>query len=129
MPISRVCAIVTIASLATMLLLSACGSSSARIGQAVFGGDAQRGKAAILRYGSGSCHSISGIRSAHGLVGPPLTGLRDRMYVAGVLPNTPDSVIDWIHDPKAVNSNTLMPTLGVTKNEATDIVAYIYSIR
>src|SRR5436190_12647393 len=102
--------ILLLAAPALMVMLSACSNSSAQIGTAVFGGDPQRGKVAILGYGCGSCHSIGGIRSAHGLVGPTLTGLRDRMYVAGVLPNTPDSVIHWIHDPKAVNPKTLMPT-------------------
>jgi len=111
------------------MLFSGCTSSSAQAGMAIFGGGVQRGEAAINRYGCGSCHTIRGIRSAHGLVGPPLTGLRDRRCIAGVLPNTPDAVVKWIHDPKCVNPKTAMPTPGVTEQEATDIAAYIYSIR
>lgn|SRR6476619_2405608 len=111
------------------LLLSGCGTGSAQVGTAVTGGDPQRGAAAIRRYGCGSCHTISGINAAHGLVGPPLTGLRDRMYIAGILPNTPEALIHWIRDPKAVNPKTAMPTLGVSEGEATDIAAYIHSIR
>jgi len=89
---------------------------------------AQRGQAAITRYGCGSCHTIGGINSAHGLVGPPLTGIRDRMYVAGMLPNTPAGLTNWIRNPKQVNPRTAMPSLGVTDRDASDIAAYLYSI-
>jgi cytochrome c2 len=111
-----------------VLLLAGCGMSSAKVGSALTGGDPHRGVAAINRYGCGSCHTIGGITSAHGLVGPPLTGLRDRMYVAGILPNTPDDLIHWIRDPKTLDPKTAMPSLGVTQHDATDIAAYIYSI-
>ena len=93
------------------------------------GGDPQRGSAAIGKYGCGSCHTIRGISSAHGLVGPPLTGIGARMYVAGVLQNTPDNIVHWIQNPKAVDEKTVMPVLGVTFQDATDIAAYLYSIK
>jgi cytochrome c2 len=49
------------------------------------------------------------------------------MYVAGMLPNTPDNLMHWIREPKAVNPKTAMPQLGVTERDAADIAAYIYS--
>jgi cytochrome c2 len=120
---------------AAFLLLSGCAMSSAQATANVTDGDPQRGRAAIDKYGCGTdkygcgtCHGIPGIRTAHGLVGPPLVGIRDRMYVAGVLPNTPDALVQWIRDPKSVNTKTLMPALGVSTQDATDIAAYIYSI-
>src|SRR5438270_10154766 len=85
------------------LLLAGCGAGSEQAGAAVTGGDSRRGAAAISRYGCGSCHTIRGIADAHGLVGPPLTGLRDRMYVAGMLQNTSGNLIYWIREPKRVN--------------------------
>jgi cytochrome c2 len=109
-------------------LLAGCSRSSAGVGAALTGGDARRGAAAIGKYGCGSCHTIQGIAAAHGLVGPPLTGIGDRMYVGGVLRNTPENLIRWIQDPKAVDDKTAMPKLGVTRQEATDIAAYLYSI-
>jgi cytochrome c len=112
--------------LPAVALLWSCGPS-VRAGSIVAGGDATRGLASISRYGCGSCHTIYGISSAHGLVGPPLTGLRNRMYVAGMLPNTPDNLMHWIREPKAVNPKTAMPQLGVTERDAADIAAYIYS--
>lgn len=51
------------------------------------------------------------------------------MYVAGILQNTPENVAYWIRDPKGVNPNTAMPKLGLSEGDATDIAAYIYSIR
>jgi cytochrome c len=91
--------------------------------------DAARGASAVSRYGCGSCHTIGGIVDAHGAVGPPLTGLRNRMYVAGMVPNTQENLVHWIRFPKQINPGTAMPQLGVTERDASDIAAYIYSIR
>lgn len=89
--------------------------------------NAERGKAAIARYGCGACHTLKGVSGANGLVGPPLTGIRTRMYVAGMLNNTQDNLASWIHDPKATNPKTAMPRVGATDQEARDIAAYLYS--
>ncbi len=109
------------------VLFSACGNRSVEAAAALAGGDPGRGKAAITRYGCGACHTISGISSAHGLVGPPLTGVRSRLYVGGVLPNTPANLELWIRNPKGVDPKAAMPTLGVTPVDAADIAAYLYS--
>jgi cytochrome c2 len=114
--------------LASFALLGACSRTSPAVGAAITGGDPRRGVAAIGKYGCGSCHIIQGISSAHGLVGPPLTGIGDRMYIAGVLRNTPENLTRWIEDPKAVDEKTAMPKLGVTQREANDIAAYLYSL-
>ncbi len=111
-------------------MLSGCGTGlEMRSAAEVTGGDARRGAAAIGHYGCGSCHTIRGISGANGLVGPPLTGIGQRMYVAGVLTNSPDNASRWIQDPKAVDEKTAMPKLGVTPQDARDIVAYLYSTR
>ena len=111
---------------AGVLLLGGCaGPPSA---SPVAGGNPQRGVAAIARYGCGTCHTVKGISSAHGLVGPPLTGIRDRMYVAGMLENSPENLVEWIRDPKKINPGTAMPKLGLSARDATDIAAYLYSI-
>jgi cytochrome c2 len=93
------------------------------------GGDPHRGPAAIAKYGCGACHTIGGIPGAHGLVGPELTGLRNRMYIGGVLANTPENLRDWIQKPKEINPRTAMPQLGVSRQDAQDIAAYVYTIR
>ena len=118
-----------IAVAAAALILAGCSdrSSTVRAAAVVTGGDPLRGEAAISRFGCGSCHTVAGIRSAHGLVGPPLTGIRDRMYVAGMLPNSPGNLMHWIRDPKSVNPGTAMPSLGLSERDAADIAAYLYS--
>jgi len=110
---------------------SSCGSTQAQAKMAslVTGGDPQRGSAAIFKYGCGSCHTVAGISNAHGLVGPPLTGIGARMYIAGVLQNSPENIERWIQDPKGVDDKTVMPKLGVSKQDATDIAAYLYSTK
>jgi cytochrome c len=119
-----------LALFASAVLTSACVDQAARAtAYGITGGDPQRGIAAVSKYGCGSCHTIAGNRSAHGLVGPPLTGIGNRMYVAGVLENTPDNIVRWIQHPKAVDDKTVMPDLGVTQQDATDIAAYLYSTR
>jgi cytochrome c2 len=110
----------------TAMLLAGCGTEQ-RAAASITGGNRARGAQAIGRYGCGSCHTIQGIKGARGQVGPPLTGIVRRMYVGGVLSNTPENIVRWIQDPKAVDEKTLMPKLGVTQSEATDIAAYLYT--
>lgn len=92
------------------------------------GGNANQGKAAIVSKGCGSCHVIPGIRGARGLVGPPLFFWSRRTMIAGELPNTPDNLIRWIKDPKAVEPGTAMPDLGLTDQQARDVAAYLYTL-
>lgn len=96
---------------------------------AMTGGSPQRGKAAIGRYGCGSCHTIPGVEGASALVGPNLDQVASRMYVAGVLPNTPDNMIRWVQHPRDVDPLTAMPNLGVTDGDARDIVSYLYTLK
>ena len=87
------------------------------------------GAAAISRYGCGSCHTIPGISGAVGIAGPPLAGIGNRFYLAGVMQNTRPNMIRWIENPKAVDEKTLMPNLGVTHRDAADIAAYLYTLK
>jgi cytochrome c1 len=63
------------------------------------------------------------------MVGPPLTGVGSRKILAGVIPNSPENMIRWIMDPPAVDSNTAMPNLHVTREAARDMTAYLYTLR
>jgi cytochrome c len=117
----------SIVALAVLLLLNGCANAGRKA--ATTGGDAGRGISAISRYGCSSCHTIPGIPGAHGLVGPSLAGLSDRMYIAGMLPNVPGNLVRWVKDPKSINEKTVMPNLGVTTQDAADIGAYLYSLK
>lgn len=117
------------AVLALLISLCGCDTAATRTAAGMTGGDPSRGASSISKYGCGSCHTIPGIDGAHGMVGPPLAGIARRVYVAGVLPNQPVNLMRWIQNPKAVDEKTAMPNLGVTAQDATDIAAYLYSLK
>lgn len=91
------------------------------------GGNPERGRELIVAYGCGTCHTVPDVNSATGRVGPQLHGFREQMFVAGVLPNTPDNLIEWVQNPKEIDPLTAMPDLGVSEAQARDIAAYLYS--
>lgn len=92
-------------------------------------GDAESGKAAITVYGCDSCHVIPGIRGADGRTGPSLERIAKRVYLAGVLPNTPEEMAHWIRAPEAIDPRTAMPNMGVSESDARDITAYLYTLK
>ncbi|MGA0607173.1 c-type cytochrome [Phenylobacterium sp. VNQ135] len=95
---------------------------------AITGGDPHAGQGKISFYGCGGCHEIPGVERATGKVGPPLSGISGRVYIAGVRENTPQNLAQWIQDPHSVDPQTAMPTLGVTPADARDIAAYLYTL-
>jgi cytochrome c1 len=111
-----------------LLALASCAPATAPR-WADFGGDPQRGEVLIVRTGCGSCHVIPGVQSADGLVGPPLTHFSQRTMVAGLLPNTPQGLINWLRHPQAIVPGNGMPDVGLSGAEARDIAAYLYTIR
>lgn len=118
-------------SVGLCLTLAACtGGKETGTDSSIFtGGNSQRGKEVIREAGCGACHIIPGIRSARGLVGPPLFDFGDRTMIAGELPNTPPNLVRWIQNPKAVEPKTAMPDLGLSKQQATDAAAYLFTLR
>jgi cytochrome c2 len=93
------------------------------------GGNARVGRIKIRQYGCNACHEIAGVPGAHGLVGPPLTGVRERYYIAGELANSPDNLMRWIQHPHQVEPHTAMPEMGVSEQDSRDIAAYLYTLR
>jgi cytochrome c len=92
-------------------------------------GDRAAGRAALLAHDCGVCHRIPGVRGARGLVGPPLAGFGQRIYIAGRFPNTEAMLVRWIVDPPALERSTAMPALGVSEEEARDMAAYLLGLR
>jgi len=119
----------TTALLICAVLLSACDRASGDDSYQLTNADPDRGRAAIRRYGCGSCHDIPGVRGAGGMVGPPLGQVSERVFIAGVLPNEPDNMIRWIENPQAVDPKTAMPNAGVSSRDARDIASYLYTLR
>jgi cytochrome c len=119
--------------LAALLLAATAACSAGRDAESeaarLTGGDPRQGPARIRKYGCDACHTIPGVRTAHGTVGPPLTGIGSRAYLAGRLPNTPDNLVTWIQHPHQVDPKTAMPETGIGEADARHIAAYLYTLR
>jgi cytochrome c len=107
--------------------LGACSSGSRSPPPAE--GDAARGRVLLHQYGCGYCHGIRGVEAARGNIGPPLDDVGRRVYLAGMLPNTPGQMARWIRSPQAYRPGTAMPDLNVSDEDAKDMVAYLYRLR
>ncbi|QOR40041.1 c-type cytochrome [Billgrantia diversa] len=91
--------------------------------------DSERGKLALYGYGCIACHRIPGTVGPHADVGPPLKGIGERRYIAGVLANTEENMVHWLRHPTEVDPLTAMPDLGVTEQDARDMAAYLETLR
>lgn len=117
-------------SLIAALCLQACSGGRAEYGAVrIPGADARHGKETIRSVGCGACHSIPGIRSADGVVGPPLENFAHRSFIAGALPNTPVNLMRWVAAAHSVEPATAMPNLGLDEQQARDVTAYLYTLR
>lgn len=105
------------------LALTACSHGRQTI--AMPNASSSDGKRIIEHVGCGGCHIIPGIRMAGGRVGPPLDHFDRRRTVAGKLPNTPQALAHWIRVPQSVVPGNDMPNLGLSKQEARDVAAYL----
>ena len=117
--------------LVAVLLGSACDGDRSydAIASQLTHGDPDRGRVAINTYGCDTCHFIPGVLTATATVGPPLSQIGLRSYLAGRLDNTPENMIKWIRHPRSVDPQTAMPDTGVTESDGRDIAAYLYTLR
>lgn len=113
--------------LSLALMASGCSGSAPSAPSTV--GDPERGRLLLRQYGCVSCHRIPGVAGARGNVGPPLEGVAQRVYLGGVLPNTPDNMVRWIRAPQAADPLTAMPNLHVPAAHAADMTAYLYRLK
>jgi cytochrome c1 len=63
-----------------------------------------------------------------GQIGPPLAGFARRASIAGMLPNTPEQLLNWLRAPQSLKPGNAMPDLGLSDADARDIAAYLYLI-
>jgi len=90
---------------------------------------ANRGRATIVAYRCGDCHTIPGVRGAKGVFGPPLNSISRRTYIGGNFPNTSDNLMHWVMSPQAMKPKTAMPVLGLSEPQARDIAAYLDTLK
>jgi cytochrome c oxidase subunit II len=76
-----------------------------------------------------ACHSIRGT-IARGVAGPDLTHLMSRETIAsGAVPNTPENLRKWVHNPATFKPGSLMPAPELTEQELDRIVGYLLTLR
>lgn len=90
--------------------------------------DPQRGRLALTQYACNACHKIPGVTGSDVHVGPPLQGMARRQLIAGAVPNTPEQMVRWITDPRAIDPETTMPAMQVAASDARDMAAYLATL-
>jgi len=110
------------------LLLSAIASAAENASKVGNAGSVDAGQELIGRFGCGACHEIPGIVGARGLLGPPLSGVGKRVFIAGVLRNTPENMATWVFDPQAVIRGNAMPSVGLSRKQSQDVAAYLSTL-
>jgi len=116
----------------------ALGANTATVAQVDPG--VQVGQAVIMKANCGGCHVIPGVPGAAGTFGPnlgptdSLPPVSDRDMIAsypnGAVPNSsPDDLAAWIQNPSSLKPGTLMPTLGLSSDDAAAAAAYLYAIQ
>ena len=122
-------------ALAVLLLVvsGACRepvATTAAYGHGEPSGDAERGRQLFTRYGCNVCHLVPGVTGAQGMLGPSLDGVASRGLISlGTIENTPANLARFIQSPGALNPKSTMPPMGITPAEATDIAAYLGTLR
>jgi cytochrome c len=126
---TRLCRYMALAMLPMAILLSGCLGGKAHPGHPVAtGGSADRGRQVMVHYQCGKCHTIPGIRGAHGVFGPPLIAMGSRTVIAGNFPNVPENLVHWVQAPTSMKPKTAMPDLGLTDQQARDVAAYLETL-
>ena len=76
-----------------------------------------------------NCHTVRGT-PANGVFGPDLTHLMSRHTLgAGVARNTPETLRAWVEDPEAMKPGALMPPMKLSRDELTELTAYLLLLR
>jgi cytochrome c oxidase subunit 2 len=91
-------------------------------------GAAAAGKALFAASACVGCHTIKGVST--GVLGPDLTHFGSRRTLAaGMWPNTPENVAEWLKDPPRLKPGVKMPALGLTDEQAKAMAAYLTGLK
>jgi cytochrome c2 len=100
-------------------------------------GDAERGKSLAGSRGCFACHEFTGASRAEGAatipnlsqkeLGPTIVRAPDLRFVRDRF--RPDALVQWIFDPSSVMKGALMPTLGLSEEDAKDLAAYLWTTK
>jgi sulfur-oxidizing protein SoxX len=107
--------------------LSAC-VDKADLPRPVAQGDAAEGLVVIREVGCAACHKISGVAWPAGRSGGGLAGFGAKPLIAGRLPNQSDVLVQWLIDAPSLDTGTAMPPMPLTRDQARDVAAYLYTL-
>ncbi len=66
---------------------------------------------------------------ARGSYAPDLTHLMNReTLAAGMIPNTPENLHQWVHDPQSIKPGCLMPAFGLEDDKLDLVVEYLKTL-
>jgi cytochrome c oxidase subunit II len=87
------------------------------------------GRQIVVGKACASCHTVRGT-SASGVLGPDLTQVASRNYIAaGLLPTTRGSIAAWVADPQTIKPGNNMPMVPLTGDELRAVSAYLASLK
>ena len=96
---------------------------------AVVDASAAAGRALFQSVACVNCHRVDGT-VADGVFGPDLTHLMSRATIgAGVAPNTPDALREWVNNPDRLKPGALMPAMKLSQADVDQVVAYLTTLK
>ena len=94
--------------------------------QAAQGGQYAAGEKLFTAKGCVACHALYAVNAPKGMVGPTLSNVGARSYIAaGTLKNTDENLAHWIRDPQGIKKGVLMPNLGVSEPDSKALAAFL----
>jgi cytochrome c oxidase subunit 2 len=87
------------------------------------------GREAFLAQSCVNCHRVRGT-TARGTYAPDLTHLMSRQTLAsGTVPNSRESLKNWVIDPRPIKDGCLMPAFGLDDQQVNLIVDYLATLK
>lgn len=90
-----------------------------------------RGKALFQSLACAGCHTVTGLTAGKFAGAPDLTHVASRPSIVGGLlsPVNEENLRRWISNPQAVKPTTLMPNLGLSEQQVTDLVNFLLVLK
>ena len=82
----------------------------------------------VIAAHCGACHTVPGVGTARGKVGPNLAGVGARQVIGGKLPNSRANLLRWITHAQSVSPGSVMPNIPLTQAQAEAVADYLYSL-
>jgi cytochrome c oxidase subunit 2 len=90
---------------------------------------ASKGRDLFVNSSCAGCHTVAGTQAV-GTFGPNLTHIGSNRYIAaGTLPNTPESMAQWLAHTDDVKPGVKMPQIDLTNDQVQSLVAYLEELR